>query len=151
MSTAEMTDDALVAAYAPLVVDRDTVGFYRAWLARELRLHRCRDCRRWHHPPRPMCPRCWSWNVEPTPVSGRGTIHLLMLLYQGPAAPGIDYARGPYPVATVELAEQPGLRFTSTVVDDDPRALAVGQRVELTWLERNGVPFPAFRRVEHSR
>jgi uncharacterized OB-fold protein len=78
-------------------------------------------------------------------VSGRGTIHLLMLLHQGPPAPGVDYSVGPHPVATVELVEQPALRFTSTVVDCPVGDLAIGMPVELTWIDRDGVPFPAFR------
>jgi uncharacterized OB-fold protein len=28
---------------------------------------------------------------------------------------------------------------------DDPHTLEIGQPVELTWIERNGVPFAAFR------
>ena len=148
MSEPELSDTELVEGYAPLTVDRDTAGYYRGWLARELRPNRCVDCGHWHHPPRPMCPVCWSWNVEPTAVSGKGTIHLLILLHQGPPAPGIDYTAGPYPVATVELEEQPGLRITSTIVGTPPHELSVGQSVELIWIERNGLPFPAFRRTE---
>jgi uncharacterized OB-fold protein len=95
-----------------------------------------------------MCPACWSWNVVPTAVSGRGTIFLLILLHQGPPAPGVDYGAGPYPVAAVDLVEQPGLRITSTIVDTPPHEIAIGQPVELTWIERNGLPFPAFRRTD---
>jgi uncharacterized OB-fold protein len=147
VTTAELSDPELVSAYAPLVVDGDTAAFYRGWLARELRVNRCRDCGHLFLPPRPVCPKCWSTSLDAVPVSGRGTIFLLILLHQGPAAPGVDYAAGPYPVATVALEEHPGLRFTSTVVDfgDDPHTLEIGQPVELTWIERNGVPFAAFR------
>ena len=147
MTTAELSDGDLVDAYAPLVVDHDTADFYRGWLARELRVHRCADCGHRFLPTRPVCPQCWSDRVGSQPVSGRGTIFLLILLHQGPPAEGVDYASGPYPVACVELDEQPGLRFTSTVVDAVGGSLAVGQTVELTWIERNGVPFPAFRPV----
>jgi uncharacterized OB-fold protein len=145
MTTAELSDAELVDAYAPLVVDRDTGSFYRGWLARELRVSECAACGHRFLPPRPVCPRCWSTDVRGVAVSGRGTIFLLLLLHQGPPAPGVDYAAGPYSVATVELEERTGLRFTTTVVDADARALALGQPVELTWIERNGMPFPAFR------
>ena len=148
MAIAELSDGALVDAYAPLVVDRDTADFYRGWLAHELRVSHCTGCGHHFLPPRPVCPRCWSAAVDSVPVSGRGTVFLLILLHQGPPAPGVDYAAGPYPVATVELEEHPGVRFTSTVVGADAATLAVGQPVELDWIERNGVPFPAFRAVE---
>jgi uncharacterized OB-fold protein len=143
----DLSDADLVAGYAPLTVDRDTAAFYRGWLDKELRMNRCDDCGRWHHPPRAMCPRCWSWNVTPTAVSGRGTIYLLILLHQGPPAEGVDYSAGPYPVAAVDLEEQPGLRFTTTIVGAPPESLAVGQAVELAWRERNGLPFPVFQPV----
>jgi hypothetical protein len=68
-----------------------------------------------------------------------------MALHQGPPAPGVDYAQGPYPVVTVELDEQPGLRFTSTVVGAPIDELVIGRRVVLGWIERNQVPFPVFR------
>ena len=148
MTPSELSDGALVEAYAPLVVDRDTADFYRGWLAHELRASHCTACGHDFLPPRPVCPRCWSAAVESVAVSGRGTIFLCILLHQGPPAPGVDYGAGPYPVVTVELAERPGLRFTSTVVGADPATLVVGQAVELAWIDRNGVPFPAFRVVE---
>jgi uncharacterized OB-fold protein len=143
----DLSDADLVAGYAPLTVDRDTAAFYRGWLDKELRMNHCDDCGRWHHPPRAMCPSCWSWNVTPTAVSGRGTIYLLILLHQGPPAEGVDYSAGPYPVAAVELEEQPGLRFTTTIVGAAPHELAVGQAVELAWTERNDLPFPVFQPV----
>ncbi|MBM3693905.1 MAG: hypothetical protein FJW77_11540, partial [Actinobacteria bacterium] len=63
---------------------------------------------------------------------------------------GVDYTDGPYPVVTVELAEQAGLRFTATVIGTPPEDLAVGQAVTLDWAERNGVPHPVFRRTPGS-
>jgi hypothetical protein len=139
------SDAELVERFAHVRVDRDSSAFYRGWLERELRLDRCADCGRWHHPPRPMCPACWSWNVVPTAVSGRGTVYLRMLLHQGPPADGVDYTRGPHPVVVVELAEQPGLRFTSTLIGCSPARIAIGMPVELEWVVRSGAPFPVFR------
>lgn len=81
----------------------------------------------------------------PTEVSGRGTIHLLIWLHQGPPAPNVDYNISPYPVATIELIEQPGLRFTSTIVSESSEAPYIGMPVELSWIDRNGAPFPVFR------
>lgn len=141
----DVTDDELVERFAGYPIDRDSAAFYRGWLAHELRMNRCRACGRWHHPPRPICPRCWSPDVVASPVSGRGTVHLLIRLHQGPPAPGVDYAAGPHPVAVVELEEQPALRFTSTVVDCAVDDVHIGMPVELTWIDRAGVPFPAFR------
>ena len=139
-----ITDEDLLARLRGLRVDHDTKDFYRGWLHRELRLNRCGSCGTWHHPPRPVCPACWSSQVVPTPVSGRGRVHLLIRLHQGPAAEGVSYEGG-WPVATVELDEQPGLRFTSGVIGARREDLAIGRRVELAWIERGGEPYPVFR------
>jgi uncharacterized OB-fold protein len=98
-----------------------------------------------------MCPACWSWKVVPTAVSGRGTVHLFITLHQGPAAEGVDYAKAPHPVVTVELAEQAGLRFTGTMVGCALGDIRIGMPVEATWIERNGSPYPAFRPVTSDR
>jgi uncharacterized protein len=140
-----MTDADLVETFSRVRVDHDNKAFYRGWLNKRLLLNRCRECGRWHHPPKPICPNCWSSEVEPTEVSGRGTVHLLILLHQGPEAPGVDYAAGPHPVATVELVEQVGLRYTTTIVGIPPGDIHIGMPVELTWIERDGVPFPVFQ------
>ena len=81
-------------------------------------------------------------------MSGRGTIHLVIFLHQGPPAEGVDYDAGPHPVVTVELEEQEGLRFTSTVVDASNDDIVIGAPVELDWTERDGRPFPVFRLVD---
>jgi uncharacterized protein len=147
-SPGALSDADLVTRLPYLRVDRDNAAVYRGRFAHELRVNRCDDCGRWHQPPRPMCPTCWSWNVRATPVSGRGRVHLLMRLHQGPPAPGVDYAAGPHPVVTVELEEQPHLRITSTVVNCRPEDLAIDLPVQLTWIDRGGVPFPVFEPAE---
>jgi len=77
-------------------------------------------------------------------VVGSGVIYLTLFLHQGPPADGVDYST-PYPVVTVELDEQPGLRFTTTVVGAHNQAIRIGERVGLDWVERGGIPLPVFR------
>ena len=74
------SDAELVELLPHLPVERDTAEHYRGYLRRELVMNRCAECGRWHHPMRPMCPDCWSWRVAPTAVSGRGTVHLFLLI-----------------------------------------------------------------------
>jgi uncharacterized OB-fold protein len=139
-----VSDEELVRLFDGQPVDHDSAAHYRGRLERRLLVNRCDDCGHWHQPPQPICPRCWSTAITATEVSGRGTVHLMVLLHQGPPAPGVDY-RSPYPVVAVELDEQPGLRFTGTVVGAPLEAVAIGAGVELDWIERGGVPVPAFR------
>ena len=145
MTETRSSDAEVAERLAHLPVELDTVQHYRGYLRRELVLNRCADCGRWHHPMRPMCPTCWSWNVTPAAVSGRGIVHLVTVLHQGPPADGVDYAQAPHPVVTVQLEEQDGLRFTGTIIGAAPGEVRIGMRVELTWIERHGSPYPAFR------
>ncbi len=138
-------DRELVARYPGVALDHTNKDFYRGLLDQELRLNRCSDCGWWHHRPKPICPRCWSKALVATPVSGRGVIHLAIFLHQGPPAPDVDYAAGPRPVVTVELEEQEGLRFTSTVVDATREDIVIGAPVQLAWVRRGDRSLPMFR------
>jgi uncharacterized OB-fold protein len=137
-------DETLVARFKGWGLDHDNRDHFRGRLDHQLLLNRCGDCGTWHHPPRPICPSCWSSEVVPTAVSGRGTVFLAIFLHQGPPADGVDYGT-PYPVVTVELVEQAGLRFTGTVVGAANDEIRIGCAVALDWIDRGGVPVPAFR------
>jgi uncharacterized OB-fold protein len=139
-----IADTDLVAQYAARGITRDSAAHFRGRDDHQLLINRCSDCGQWHHPPKPICPACWSTAVVPTPVAGTGTIHLAVFLHQGPPAPGVDYST-PYPLVTVELDEQPGLRFTGTVVGASNEQIVIGRRVGLDWIDRAGEPVPAFR------
>lgn len=145
-----MDDETLLARFPGHAIDQDNAAHYRGRLEHRLLLNRCRACDTWHHPPRPICRRCWSRDVQPSAVAGAGTVHLVVWLHQGPTAEGVDYTT-PYPVVTVELDEQAGLRFTSTLVGGAPLAIEIGDRVELCWIDRAGVPLPVFRRTKELR
>ena len=92
-----IADEELITRFAGYGVDRDTAAHFRGRLQRQLLINRCGSCGRWHHPPRPVCPDCWSTDISAQPVTGTGTIHLAIFLHQGPPAPGVDYST-PYPV-----------------------------------------------------
>jgi uncharacterized protein len=138
------SDQQVLDSFPNAPIDHDNKEYYRGLLQRRLLVNRCGDCGRWSQPPRGICPACWSDDVAPTEVSGQGTVYLTMFLHQGPQVPGVDYST-PHPVVLVELAEQPGLRVTTTMVDIANEDIRIGMPVELTWIERGGEPVPAFR------
>lgn len=142
-----VTDEELLARFPDTLIDHDTKEFYRGWLERRLLIDRCGSCGNWFHPPSSVCPACWSRDVVPTEVSGRGTVHLAIKLHQGPPVPGVDYT-SPFPVVTVELAEQQGLRLTSTIINCPLEEVVIGLPVELAWIERYGEPYPVFEPSE---
>ena len=141
----DLSDAELLELFAGHGVYRDNAAQYCGRLDGQLLISRCADCDRYHQPPRPMCPSCWSFDVVPTPVSGRGTIFLLMHLNAGPPADGVDYRNGGHPVVVVELEEQEHLRVTGTVHGFDSNGPNIGDAVELDFLDRGGVPIVAFR------
>jgi uncharacterized OB-fold protein len=142
-----ISDERLWELFRGYGVNHDTAPHFRGRLERRLLFNRCDNCRTWRHPPRPVCPSCLSDRLTPTEVGGGGTIFMVVFLYQGPPAEGVDYST-PYPVVTVELDEAPGLRFTSTVVGSPNADIQIGRRVRLDWVERAGVPLPVFRLTE---
>ena len=143
----EISDEQVLDTYPGEAIDHDTKHYYRGLLQHRILVNRCSACSRWHLPPSATCPDCWSDAVEPTEVSGQGAVYYAVLLHQGPPADGVDYAT-PYPIVTVELAEQAGLRLTAPLLRCPREAIFIGLPVSLTWIERDGAPFPAFEPSE---
>jgi uncharacterized OB-fold protein len=136
----EITDEDLIERFPAVFLDHDTKHYFRGLLHHQLLINRCADCRTWHLPPGPICPRCRSRRVFPEAVSGRGTVYMATILRQGP---GID-PRHPKPVVVVELEEQAGLRIGSTMMNCDVTDVRVGAPVRLRWETEDGNPYPAF-------
>ena len=141
-----LSDEELMDAFPGVRVDHDNAPHYRGLLERRLLINRCDDCGTWHHPPRSVCPACWSRAVTATEVRGEGTIAILTFLHQRPRRAGTD-DDAPYPVAAVELTEQAGLRVVATIVGARPTEIVLDAPVQLAWIERDGRPVAAFRLV----
>ncbi len=140
-------DDDLLDAFPGIRIDADNAAHYRGLLEKRLLVNRCSDCSVWHHPPRPVCPACWSSSVEARDVAGTGHIALVTLLRQGPPQAGVDYHDG-HPLVAVELDEQPGLRVSGTVVGTAPADIEVGDRVRMVWRDvESRLPRPDFEVV----
>lgn len=140
-------DDELLDAFPGVRIDHDNAAHYRGLLEQRVLVNRCDDCGRWHQPPRPLCPSCWSSAVSPTEVSGEGSIAIVTVLRQGPNQPGVDYTNG-HPLVAVELDEQPGLRLAGTVVGTPADQLRPGDRVRVLWRNVEGRrPRPDFEVV----
>jgi uncharacterized OB-fold protein len=137
------SDEEVLAAYPRDQVDHDTKHAYRGYLQRRLLVNRCSDCGQWHLPASASCPSCWSTAVVPTEVSGRGTVLFAIRLHQGPPAEGVDYTT-PYPVVTVDLEEQEGVRVTGALLGCRPEAVRGGLPVVLAWTVRGDSVYPAF-------
>jgi uncharacterized protein len=136
------SDEDIFVHFHDVKIDRDNIAHYRGLLAGKLLINRCTDCGHWIYPHRPLCPKCLSWNVAPTQVSGRGKLHMWTLLHHSrdPNRPLTE----PLQTAAIELVEQPGLRYLSQVVNCPVETLKHDMPVRLTWIEDRGRRWPAF-------
>jgi uncharacterized OB-fold protein len=144
MSThSDVTDDEVLLRYPSIPIDHDSKDFWKGCLEKKLLIDRCQNCGYYIHFPRSMCPKCWSDDVQPTQVSGRGTLYSVVFYHQGRGASGALAA--PLPIGVIELAEQTGLRLTSTIVNASTEDISIGMPVELTWTDFEDAPVPAFQ------
>jgi uncharacterized OB-fold protein len=107
-----------------------------------LRILRCNACGFYLHPPGPVCRRCLSRDLAPTPVSGRGRVETFTINYQQ-WIPGSD----PYVIAWVSLNEQPDIRLTTNLVGVEADEAHVGMDVEVFFEAVDDVHIPLFRPV----
>jgi len=146
-----VSDDEVFERFPDVLITYDNIEHYRGLLERRLLINRCDDCGYWIYPHRPLCPRCWSWSVTPTEVSGRGQVHLFTQIRRTRANDRAGQRQGQVVLIAVELAEQPGLRYLSTVDGIAFADLRHDMPVELAWTERDGRPAPAFRPSQFSK
>src|SRR5690606_2990682 len=126
----------LLPSLRPLTKDFWTGGEHG-----ELRVHRCRACGRFFHPPAPICVRCQSFDVAPEAVSGRGTIAAFTVNHQ----PWLPKFPPPYVVALVEIEEEPGVRLPSNIIGCPHSEVEIGMRVEVVFEQWEDVWLPLFR------
>jgi uncharacterized OB-fold protein len=113
-----------------------TEPFWAAAERHEFVLQRCAGCGAFQFYPRPFCLRCGSADVAWVPSAGTGTIHSQTTVH----VPVIPELTPPYVVALIQLDEGP--RYTAGIVGGPS---AIGDRVRLTWRDREGrPPLPVF-------
>jgi uncharacterized protein len=123
----------------PLVDDLNR-PFWTGGAEGVLRFWRCDDCGYWLHPPSTRCPRCLSRSTSIADASGDAVVYTFTVNHQ-PWIPGLD---PPYVLAIVELAEQPGLRLTTTLAGVDPDDVAIGLPVRVAFEQYDDVWLPFF-------
>src|SRR4051812_18337240 len=97
----------------------DSESYWRAAADGRLELSRCGACANVFHYPRPLCPRCGSWDVEKITSSGRGKVYSFTVVHRAPTPAFRPDA--PYVLALVDTEE--GARLFTSVRDVDPEAV----------------------------
>ncbi|WP_423066088.1 Zn-ribbon domain-containing OB-fold protein [Devosia sp. CN2-171] len=109
--------------------------FWDATAQGRLVLPQCVSCGRYHWYPRAACPFCSSTEIEWVSSSGTGRIYAHTL-----------FRRTETVIAYVELDEGP--RMLTHILTDDPKALRIGDMVEVAFIPRGDEPecqVPVFR------
>lgn len=120
----------------------DNMGYWEGINRHELVFQRCKECGTWRHPPRPVCPKCRSFEKEWAPSTGKGTVYSCVT-YQESPHPGF---KAPYSVVLVEMEE--GVRLVSNMVDIKPEEISIGMPVEVVFEDiAEGLTLPKFRKV----
>jgi uncharacterized OB-fold protein len=120
----------------------DNMGYWEGINRHELVFQRCKECGTWRHPPRPVCPKCRSFEKDWAPSTGKGTVYSCVT-YQESPHPGF---KAPYSVVLVEMEE--GVRLVSNMVDIKSEEISIGMPVEVVFEDiAEGLTLPKFRKV----
>ncbi|MGO8824860.1 MAG: thiolase C-terminal domain-containing protein [Acidimicrobiales bacterium] len=117
-----------------------TEWFWTSGADGRLRVQGCTACATLVHPPVPICPACRSTAWEPTLVSGRGSV-IGFTVNEHRWHPAFE---PPYAIAVVALAEDPGVRLTTSIVGCAPDEVHVGQAVVVRFEQHEDVWLPLF-------
>jgi len=135
--------------------DLEHLGYFEAAAEHKLVMKKCASCGLLRYPPSPGCPWCASLEWEWQEVEGTGTIYSYEIVTKAIQPAFEDWV--PYPVVLVELDVQKGqpnpedgLRMVSNLVDDSfnpekEENIAIGKRVEVVFLDAEGVTIPLFK------
>ena len=114
---------------APPAVNPETKPFWDAAASGTLLLKKCNACGEVHYYPRALCPYCFGDKTEWLAASGRGTIYSYSVMRR---------TEVPHVIAYVTLEE--GVTMMTNIVDCDPDAVRIGQRVKLSFRPSDGGP-----------
>jgi uncharacterized OB-fold protein len=109
-------------------LDQENTFFWTSGADGKLRFLRCTDCRKFVHPPSPVCPVCLGTDLAPEAVSGRATVESFTVNEQQ-WVPGSE----PYVIAWVAIVEQPDVRLTTNLVGVEEDEVEIGMPVKVAF------------------
>jgi len=114
-------------------------AFYQALAEHKLMGTRCKQCGAVHLPPRPICPKCLSSEVEWMEFSGKGKLAAFTVIYIAPTAMiAAGYGRNnPYIAGIVQLDEGPSISAQILGFDaTQPQNIPLGAPLTAAFVER---------------
>ena len=115
------------------------VSFNKFLSEKRLMASQCSKCKAMYLPPRPLCTRCYSGEMEWIELKGHGTLTAYTVIAVGPTfmiAEGYD-RKNHYCSGIVQLEEGP--RMSARIIGVDvkkPDTIKIGAPLEVDFLER---------------
>jgi uncharacterized OB-fold protein len=126
-------------AYPPRV-SAFTEPFWSGLAQGHWRTVRCASCSKATFPPKPVCPHCWSTQMEWVDLQPKGAIYSWTRVH---AAPAVFAGEAPYACGIVDLED--GLRIACRIVAPPEQALTIGAAVDIVVLQYSDGPLFAAR------
>jgi len=101
-------------------------SFYKLVAERKLMAARCRKCGELLVPPRPMCPHCYSRDLEWTQLKGEGELLTYTVIHVSPKR---FENMIPYAVGIVKLVEGP--KLPGMIRGIEPDKIKIGMKVKV--------------------
>lgn len=136
-----------MARIATDYVNADSAGFWHAAAEGRLVFQHCSDCGHVQFPPRHLCASCWSESVGDVASDGRGAIESVTTVRRAPLAALRD--KTPYLVVAVRMDEGP--RMITNLLGEGAADAAIGDRVEVVFIEEANGTLPQFRLARDGR
>lgn len=122
----------------PFTIDQ----FYSFCEEGKLMASKCKDCGKTVLPPRPLCPHCYSDDLQWTQLKGEGTIVTYTAIHvTSPQFKDLV----PYIVVVVKLDE--GLPFIGILKTQNFDEVKVGRRVSIAWETSKKETWPSRPRI----
>jgi uncharacterized OB-fold protein len=124
----------------PARVSEFTTPFWNALAKGDLISTRCAACGHVTFPPKPLCPNCWSSDVQWKELGTKGVLYSWTRVH---AAPKVFAAESPYALGIVDLAN--GTRLACRLLPYDDIDFEPGIPVEMVLLQYTDGPMFAAR------
>jgi len=116
-------------------------SFYKFVSEKRLMAAKCNECGTVLLPPKPMCTKCLSTNLQWIEVEGAGKLLSYTVIY---IAPEQFQSITPYTVGIIELKN--GLRLPGMIRGVDPKEIRVGMNLKIDFDTLTSSQWPAWPR-----
>lgn len=124
--------------------DAQTRPYWDGCAAGQLMYQRCADCGRVQLIPRALCEHCQSAQLGWLPASRKGTVLSFTTVHRAPLP--VFKAMAPYVIALLEMDE--GFRLMANATPQAARAISIGARVRVGFVQIEGMSLPCVEAVE---